>query len=374
MTRRWVLVGGGHAHLHVLREWARRPLAGSELVLISPYANHHYSGMVPGYLGGMYEEAQLTVDLPRLARAAGARFVQAWATRIDAAGRWIEAGGERITFDVASLDVGSAPAGGGTPGVDAHALTVRPMSRAAALRKALDARLADAGADPLAIAIVGGGAAGVEVALALERRAARRGGRGAVRLLERGPDLLPEFGTRVRRLARRALARRGIEVRTECRVDAVEDDGVRVAGERIAAALVVWLAGAAAPPLLDASDLPRDPQGFLLVDATLRAVDGAPVWGAGDCIGIDGAGGIPKAGVYAVREAPVLNRNVRSALAGTPGGTPQRYEPQRTFLSLLNTADGRAILRWHGVVVQSRWAWWLKDRIDRRFVAQYQMG
>jgi len=372
VTRRWVLVGGGHAHLHVLREWARHPIDDVELVLISPYARHHYSGMVPGYLGGTYEEAQLTVDLPRLARAARARFFQAWVEQVDGAGRLVQAGGVRFAFDVASLDVGSAPAGGRTPGVEAHAFTVRPMSRAAELRAALDARLARGGPDPLAIAVVGGGAAGVEVALALERRAAAHAAGCVVRLVERGPVILPEFSARVRRLALRALAARGIEVRTGCRVDAVDPDGVRLDGERMAAGLVVWLAGAAAPPLLESSNLPRDPQGFLLVDATLRAVGGAPVWGAGDCIGIEGAGNVPKAGVYAVREAPVLNRNVRVALAGRAQGTPVPYRPQRSFLSLLNTADGRAIVRWRGVALQSRWAWRLKDRIDRRFVQQYQ--
>ncbi|MDE3154735.1 MAG: FAD-dependent oxidoreductase [Acidobacteriota bacterium] len=370
MIRRWVLVGGGHAHLHVLRAWARRPLEGVELVLVSPYPHHHYSGMVPGYLRGTYAESDLTVDLPALARAAGARFVPAWVERVDGAGRMIDTGGERLAFDVASLDVGSEAAGLSLPGVAAHALTVRPMSRAVALRAALDDRIARSPA-PLTMAVVGGGAAGVEVALALERRASDGAAGCRVRLLEGGPVILPEFGDRVRRLARRALARRGIEVRTGARVEAVDAEGVMVGGVRLPAALVVWLAGAAAPPLLGRSTLPRDPGGFLQVDATLRAVDGTPVWGAGDCIGIAGAGNLPKAGVYAVREAPVLHGNVRRAL-GDPAGAPVTYRPQRSFLALLNTADGRAILRWRGVALHARAAWRLKDRIDRTFVRQYQ--
>ena len=140
-------------------------------------------------------------------------------------------------------------------------------------------------------------------------------------------------------------------------------------GARLPSALTVWLAGAAAPALLGTAALPRDPRGFLLVGRTLQAVDGSPVWGAGDCVTLARHPEVPRAGVYAVREGPVLARNLRAALGE---GGPRPYTPQRTFLSLLNTADGKALLRWHALVSHSRWAWWLKDRIDRRFVARYR--
>jgi NADH dehydrogenase FAD-containing subunit len=172
-------------------------------------------------------------------------------------------------------------------------------------------------------------------------------------------------------------------------------------GEELASRLTVWLAGAAPPPLLAASDLPLSTGGFFLVDAELRAVAGSavagsavadpsvtdpsvtdpphadppdagspglqpPAWGAGDCIALEGAPWMPRAGVYAVRQSPVLARNVLTDEA------PASYEPQRSFLSLMNTADGRALLRWKGIVAHARWAWWLKDAIDRRFMARYQ--
>ncbi|HVC19597.1 MAG TPA: FAD-dependent oxidoreductase [Vicinamibacterales bacterium] len=369
MTTRWILVGGGHAHLHVLRQWARAPLPGIELLLISPYDHHHYSGMVPGFLRGTYPEEALTVDLRALARAAGGRFVRAFAEAVDGPGRLVEAAGERLAFDAVSLDVGSAPAGRRLPGVEAHALSVRPMTRAVALRARLDALLDQPSERPLSVIIVGGGAAGVEVALALERRIAEGGRARVVRVIERGATILREFAPAVRQRARRLLERRGIEVWTASEVSEVEADAVRIGGARVPSDLTVWLTGAAAPDLLDASRVPRDAAGFLHVDGTLRAVDGTPVWGAGDCVSIRGAEGLPKAGVYAVREAPLLDVNVRAALRG---GAPRRYRPQRTFLSLMNTADGRAILRWHGLVLHARAAWWLKDRIDRRFMRRYQ--
>jgi NADH dehydrogenase FAD-containing subunit len=186
-----------------------------------------------------------------------------------------------------------------------------------------------------------------------------------------GERVLPSFGAlggRVRRL----MERRGVRVRTGARVAAVDGAGVTLAGgARVPSLVTVWTAGAAAPPLVRASGLPADAGGYLRVDATLRAVDGRPVWGAGDCVALDGAPWVPKAGVYAVREAPVLAHNLRAALEGT---APRRYRPQRHYLVALDTADGRALLRRGGVPVaaHARWALRLKRAIDERFVARYR--
>ena len=141
------------------------------------------------------------------------------------------------------------------------------------------------------------------------------------------------------------------------------DDGTRLTSQ-----LTVWIAGAAAPRLLAESDLPKDPGGFLLVDPTLRAIDGSAIFGAGDCIGIAGYPELAKAGVYAVREAPILDHNLRVALSGAE---PRRFRPQASFLALLNSADGRAIWRWKALAGHSRLAWRLKDRLDRAFLRRY---
>jgi selenide,water dikinase len=367
--KRVVLVGGGHAHLHVLRDAALRPSPGAELTLISPFDHHHYSGMVPGYLQGRYREEELAFDLRRLCQAARVRFVRGSAERIDVASRSVVVDGHPIRFDAASLDVGSAALGMDVPGAREHAWTVRPMNQAVALRERTDALIRAATGDrPVRVCVVGAGAAGVEVALALHRRIESAARRAELTLLDRG-ELLPGYPSRVRGLASEILSRRGITVhRGEVR--AVQEDGVRLhAGESMPAELVVWLTGAAPPALIRASDLPMGSDGFFQVDSTLRSTDGAPVWGAGDCVSIEGHPDVPKAGVYAVREAPVLAHNLRAWVAG---GGPREYRPQSSFLSLLNTADGMALLRWHRFVSHSRLAWWLKDRIDRRFVRRYQ--
>lgn len=361
---RLLLVGAGHAHLEILRRQASRPLPGVDLTLVSVADRHHYSGMVPGFLQGQYEKKEITFDLPGLAARAGGRFVQARAIALDPKAREVHLeGGNALGYDLVSFNVGSRSAGDEEETVRRHAAVVKPISRAVDLRRRL-AELAGETRDCRAV-VVGGGAAGVEVACAI---AAVLDGR-RITILESSGAILADYSKRFRRRAEAVLAGRGIAIRTGARVERVEPDAVMVQGERLRSDLTVWLTGAAAWPLFDASGLPVDGKGFLLVDDALRSIADPRVFGAGDCVTPERHPETPKAGVYAVREAPVL---WRSLLAALEGGKPPRYEPQRSFLSLLNTGDGKALLRYKGLVAHSRWAWHLKDRIDRRFMARYK--
>lgn len=379
--RRLVLIGGGHAHLEVLRQAAARPLGGAELLLVSPHARHHYSSMVPGYLQGTYAEAELTFDLAALCAAAGARFREARAERVDPGGRWVDVEGERVECDLVSADVGSVAMGfAEVPGVSVHAHTVRPMARVAALRRHVDALVvgtpnAGSGRAPAvpSVCVVGGGAGGVEVALAVWRRFAAAHRPARVTLVERAPALLGDYAPGVRQAIGRILRARDIRSVTGRAVTRVTADAVLLdAGDPIPSALTIWMTGAAPAAVTSASDLPADEHGFWLVDPTLRSVGGGAVWGAGDCVTLRDHPHTPRAGVYAVRAAPVLAANLRAALQEGPTAAMRRYVPQRHFLAILNTADGRALLRWRGLTAHARWAWWLKDAIDRRFVGRYR--
>ena len=375
--RRLVLVGGGHAHLEVLRAAAASPFE-AELVLVSPYAQQVYSGMMPAELRGVWDEAALAVELPTLCRAANARFVAGAVERLQVLPHGIAAhvAGAVIEGDLLSLDVGAVPAALDVPGARAHAYPVRPL----AAWRALVARVATLAHEPdaasLECVVVGGGAAGVELSLAVLARATASGREARVTLVEGGPALLPSWGTRASRV-RRLLEHRGVHVRTGQSVARVDVDAVTLTdGSRLASALTIWVPGAAALPLARDAGLPVDAQGYLRVDATLRSVSGAPVWGAGDCVALDGAPWVPKAGVYAVREAPILAHNLRVATE-TLGSDRRdsrlhRYEPQRHMLAALDTADGRAFLYWRGLTSHSRAGLALKRAIDARFVARYQ--
>jgi selenide, water dikinase len=369
-TPNLILLGGGHAHLHVLESLASTEWPPVRPILISPRARQFYSGMIPGYLQGQYSEAQLSIDLAGLCRAAGAEFVEAAALRVDPDAREVHTVAGTFRFSLLSLDIGSAPGGLELPGVRDHAVPLRPLSAVVALRRRFDqlVRERSPSGTPVRIAVVGAGAGGIEIALALQRRAPDCGGGAAVLLVDGGSQILTDYSGRAQEKIRRILRERGIELMLEREVVAVSPEAICVAeGERISADLVIWATGATPPPLLDASPLPRSEAGYLSVDSTLRAVDGSRIWGAGDCVGLAGHD-LPKAGVFAVREGPVIAHNLRAALADD---APREYRPQSSYLSILNTADGQALLRWRALVVHSRLAWRLKDRIDRAFVRRF---
>lgn len=383
---RLLLVGGGHAHVEILRRLILdRETAGRapvfDVTLISLGDFHHYSGMAPGFLLGTYAEAELRLDLRALAARGGCRFLSGSAVALQPeaisaagarAGTVVLDGGERVPYDLVSLNVGSLAAGADRVAADPRVALVKPIARIVEFKARLDA-LAAAPAGERRLLVVGGGAAGVEIAFAgaavLDRAA---GGRAArrVTLVEAGAQLLPDYDARCRRRVAELLARRHIEVRCGAKVAGTAAAGAQLAdGGVLPVDLLAWLTGPAAPALFAGSGLPLDRRGFLLVDDTLRSPADPRVFAAGDCATLARHPATPKAGVYAVREAPILWQSLLAAAHGTP---PPHYIPQASFLSLLNTADGRALLRWRGILLHSRSAWLLKDWIDRSFIQRYQ--
>jgi selenide,water dikinase len=325
--------------------------------------------MVPGYLQGTYREEEIAVRVPDLVERAGGAFVAGRAVGLEPGRQRVKLEeGREIPYDLVSFAVGSNTAGIDDPRIAGEAQRIKPLERVVALRRRLLELAREGGAVPVAVA--GGGAAGVEVALAIAAVLERAGRAHRITILDSGGDILSGYRGRFRRRARRILARRGIAVRTGQRVSAVHAEEVETEeGVRVPARLTVWLTGAVAWPLFRDSGLPLDERGFLLIDDALHSVDDPRIFAAGDCGTLASRPETPKAGVYAVREAPVLWKSLKAAVRGDE---PPRYQPQHGFLSILNTADGRALLDYKGIVSHSRWAWRLKDRLDRGFMARYQ--
>jgi selenide,water dikinase len=329
-----------------------------------------YSGMVPGFVGGDYEASELEIDVAALATRAGATLVLAAATDVDPMARRIRVEGrESIPWDVASLDVGSTIRGRELPGVREHALATRPIR---ALVDRVAARVEEAvrtAAGTVQVRVVGAGAAGVELACTLEARIRMLGGRAEITIVSDAARLLGGYPRRVAARMARELARRRIAVREDARAIAVERDAVVLETARLPADLVVWATGAAPLPFLAAAPLPHDAEGFIRVGPTLQVERHDDLFAAGDCAALATAPWVRKAGVYAVREGPVLDANLRAWLGDA---RLRRYRPQRDVLSLLNLGDRRALAAKWGVVAVGGWVWRWKDRIDRRFVARYR--
>lgn len=357
---RLLLVGSGHSHLFVLEALARRPVAGLDLTLVAPSPLATYSGMVPGVLNRQYPLRAAQIDVRRLAARAGGRWIAGGAAALDAGLRTVTLGdGSRHGYDLVSFDIGSRVA---PIAADAAAplIAIKPMDAAlAALETAIASR-------PAAHAVViGGGAAGCELGLALAARL--RGGGGRATVCDRAPRPLAALGPRATAGIEAAFATAGVRWLGGQAVRRVSPTAVQLAdGRALAADLVVAAAGAAGDGLFAAAGLAVDDRCFLRVDETLRCPARPEIFAAGDCATPPAP--TPKSGVYAVRQGPILAANLRAALLG---GALRPFRPQRRALALLNTADGGALLCYAGFAAGGRWAWRLKDGIDRRFVARF---
>lgn len=343
-----------------------RPVRGVELTLVTDQLTSVYSGMLPGFIAGQYCRQEIEIDLVRLAGAAGARLIHAEATQIDPEERQIALRGRPpLRYDSASVNVGAASLGEGLPGVGSRALATRPIAK---LSASVHQRLADL-APGARVCVVGAGAAGVELAFCCHAWIAKHDLGVHVDLLDAG-ELLPEHAPSLRQRVISHAERRGIGLRTGSRVCEVRGDSVTLdGGETLAADLVLWSGGAAAPAVIVNSELPKDERGFLVCDATLRVAGVEGLFAAGDCVVQRGNEWVPRAGVYAVRQGPVLDHNLRAYLSGT---STRPYDPQREYLSLLNLGDGEALGSKWGRVIEGAWVWRLKDRIDRRFVEGFR--
>ena len=353
-----VLLGGGHAHVQVLKAFGMRPQPGLRLSIVAREAQSPYSGMLPGHVAGWYSVDEMHIDLVRLAAFAGARFVAAEATGLDLAGGCVEfAGRPPMRFDVLSINTGGTPGG---LAASSFVTPVKPMGRFLPAWRRL---LADA--PPAHLTIVGGGAGGVELALAIAHR------HPDVRcaLVEAGPALLGGLPSGMRRRLRAALRERGVEVLEAFRVARAEDGRVHAEdGREIATDHVLSATGVEAPAWPAQAGLAVDAAGFVQVDACLRSTSHPNVFAAGDVAGMASAGGTPKSGVYAVRQGPALAANLRAVATGKP---PRRYRPQRRALAIVGLGDGRAIAgrgSWHA---GGAWAWRWKQWLDHRFMARF---
>jgi selenide,water dikinase len=365
-----LLVGGGHAHVEVLRRFAREPEPGAALTVVSPEPSLCYSGMLPGLVAGHYAPRETHIALAPLARWAGARYLADSVVSLDLYTRTAQlAAGERCAFDLVSLDVGATPEMR-VPGADALALPVKPVS--SFLLGWAQLQTESLTGAVRAIAVVGGGAGGVEILLAMHHRLATimRADAPRFALVTDQPTLLPQFPPVVRARFGRILVERGAVLHLASGAVAVEPGTLVVShGRRIAVDRVVWATGASAPGWLAASGLACDDRGFVRTDDTLRSTSHTFVFATGDCATqVDHPR--PKSGVFAVRQGPPLARNLRRAVRELP---LTRHVPQRQALALISTGDRHAIAARGAFVAEGDWVWKWKDRVDRAFMAKYAL-
>jgi selenide,water dikinase len=382
MTQRLVLIGGGHSHAIALRAWGLDPLPGVELVLISDVLNTAYSGMLPGYIAGFYSYAQVHIDLKQLARFAQAEWVFDRAIGLDLNNqRVICADHPAIAFDWLAIDIGSTPQIDNVPGAAAYAIPAKPVAQFLEQWQNMQQQIQSAPDQPWAIAIVGGGTGGVELALnmqaalqAILRDAQQSSENLTIHLFHRQPHLLTGYRSWISQKLEQILSDRKIKLHLLESVEEIKpvDNGsysLHCASRLVIRSnFIVWVTQATATEWIRASGLTTEQSGFVLVNRHLQSISHANIFATGDIATIQNDPR-PKAGVFAVRQGKPLAQNLRRRLLNQPLIS---YFPQRRYLSLIGTGDRQAIATWGnwGFAAPCLWSW--KDHIDRQFMQQFK--
>ncbi|MDO6587133.1 selenide, water dikinase SelD [Salipiger sp. 1_MG-2023] len=361
LTKDLVLIGGGHAHALVLRMWGMSPLPGARVTVINPGPTAPYSGMLPGFVAGHYTRDELDIDMVKLARFAGARVILGRAVGIDRTTREIHVPGRPpIGYDVASIDIGITSAMPDLPGFADHATPAKPLGPFAA-------RWATFRDGPFAaVAVIGGGVAGAELAAAMAHALRAKGRDAVVHLIDRS-EALSALRPAAAAKMRQALRAQGVTLHEHTAITKITDGGVHLAsGEVLKAQFITGAAGALPAAWLAQTGLDTH-DGFVTVSPTLQSSD-PDIFAAGDCAHLAHAPR-PKAGVFAVREAPLLHDNLRRRLAETDNLRP--YRPQKDYLKLISLGRKSALADRFGLAPQGTLLWRWKDRIDRAFMRKF---
>lgn len=373
VLRDLVLVGGGHSHVTVLRRLGMEPVEGLQVTLVARDVHTPYSGMLPGLVAGHYTFDEAHIDLGPLARFAGARLIRASATGLDPEKRELHVEGRPpLPFDVLSINIGSTPRASDVPGAREHAIAVKPINTFLGRWEALLERFLS-GRKKMEIAVVGAGAGGIELALAVEHRLREEARRESLEppvlhLFSRTPEILPSSNRATRRKIRAILERKGLVVHAGCEVVEVAADSILDAsGARHPVDETLWVTQAGAAPWPGTGGLATTEAGFIEVASTLESVSHPGIFAAGDVAHVRE---YPreKAGVFAVRQGPPLHDNLLRACRGEP---LEAFTPQREFLKIIGTGDRHAVASRNGLALEGAWVWKLKDWIDRRFMDRF---
>ncbi|MEH6739700.1 MAG: selenide, water dikinase SelD, partial [Sulfitobacter sp.] len=365
-TRDLVLIGGGHAHALVLRKWGMSPLPGARLTVINPAPTAPYTGMLPGHIAGHYDRDTLEIDLVRLARFAGARLILSHATGINRTAKMIEVEGRGpIAYDTASIDIGIT-ARMDITGFAENAVGAKPLDIYASKWRAFLEAVRGGEKEPT-VAVIGGGVAGCELAMAMAHALRGIGVVPQVTVIEAGPEI-SGVGPSARAKLHHSMAKLGVTFQPNAQIERIDAGSVVLTHHPvIPAALCVGAAGAFPHSWIAKTDLPLR-KGFITIDPDLRVQGDPNLFAVGDCAHMPFAPR-PKAGVFAVRAAPILYHNMRAALAG---GSFKTFKPQRSYLKLISLGGKSAMAEKYGFAPAGPLLWRWKDRIDRAFMDQLE--
>lgn len=354
------LAGGGHAHLYALRRTAELIRRGFHVVLVDPSPNLFYSGMATGVVSGFYDPGANRIDVRRLVERGGGRFLQGRVADISPEDRTLALeDGTEVPYDAVSFCLGSGTAS------TVSGIPIKPVANTAKIR----ARILDPGSNGAPhVLVVGGGAAGCEVAANASVLMDDLDPSGTVTLVEAGRDLLGDSPEKARLLLLNHLRAAGVEVILGH--EAGTEDGAVVLGDgrKIEANLVVVATGVGPPDVFRRARLATGDDGALWLNRYLQSPQDARVFGGGDAVAYRG-GRLPQLGVFAIRQAPVLYHNLQASVRDEPLAP---YRPQKHFLYVLNLGGSTGLAVYGALVLKGRLALKVKHTIDGRFISKYR--
>lgn len=384
-----VLIGGGHAHVQVIKALRSRP-DHLRVTLIDVQEAASYSGMVPGCIAGLYEPSETQLHLQPLAEWAGITFLHAQVEDVDFKEKLIHletannlqhndspAAPSVVPFDVISLDIGSTTRDlYNIPGAVDYTIPTRPISDLVQRIKEAESRLVPCKEVCTRVVVIGGGVAGIELAMSLHGRWGKKTTLKTL-ILDAAchEGLLPGESDACRKKLLEILKDKNISIQFECGVQQIKKDCVILArGETVPFTHCIWATGAGAHELAwtlaNKRGLKVSKHGWFKVTEYLQSISHPFVFAAGDCS--DHPHKPPKAGVYAVRAGPVLIENLTSYLLNNETVTT-KYEPQDDFLKLLACGDGTSLGFRFGIPIHGKWAWQMKDMIDNKFMDLFRV-
>ncbi|MFQ3231533.1 selenide, water dikinase SelD [Reinekea sp.] len=366
LERDLVFIGGGHTHALVLRMLAMKPIENVRLTLITDTLLTPYSGMLPGYIAGHYSLEETHLDLNKLCKAANVNLVHARVIGIDVTEKKIQLENQAsLSYDKVSINTGSTP-NVNVPGAREFGVGVKPVSQLTATWRKLIAEKSNS--ETPHWAIIGGGAAGIEMVLAIAHRFKETGEALKLSLVQSGDTLLPGYHRNVQKHVAIALKQYNIELVDNFRVAKVTEHAIESnTGKSLAIDQSIWCTPATAPAWPKAAGLDTDDAGFIAVNEFLQSTSHQDMFACGDVAAMIKSPR-PKAGVYAVRSAPFLVKNLHAAFRQQP---MTDLKLQTDFLSLVSLGGKSAVGQRGWLSMKGEWVWHWKDRIDQKFMALF---
>ncbi|WP_461204840.1 NAD(P)/FAD-dependent oxidoreductase [Clostridium sp. DL1XJH146] len=357
-----LLIGGGHVHVHVIKELKEYIKKGYNITLISDGRFQYYSGMAASYLENIYELEEIVFDLQEICRGYSVKFIQKEVEKIDSINKkvWLN-DGTFENYSILSINMGSTIAFKDMANKYENVVTVKPLSNLSSIKAAIEKLHSEE-----KIVILGGGAAGVEIACALRVNLNQLHKNIDITIVDGNNSILKGFNDKAKKIATKRILELGIKTELNSRVKDIQKNNIVLDnGQTVQYNLLIIASGAKASNVFMNSDFSCDKKGYPWIESTLQTKTDNHIFAVGDCASFQEYTHVKKIGVYAIKEAPILEENIKRILGSK---TLVEYLPQNKYLLIVSLGDKKALLIYDKVSFYGRIPWAIKNYIDKSFM------